>query len=77
MCVMQVTKREYSPESVWKDWTWRSQDDLMMNEAYFVESGDPNVDLSNKFVINAKPGKYASILTKFAGPLPCVEGKPC
>ncbi|KAJ8567046.1 hypothetical protein K7X08_019254 [Anisodus acutangulus] len=38
----EITKRDYAPESVWKQWTWRSQGDLLMNGAFFVESGDPD-----------------------------------
>ncbi|KAJ8546077.1 hypothetical protein K7X08_018660 [Anisodus acutangulus] len=38
----EITKRDYAPESVWKQWTWRSQGDLFMNGAFFVESGDPD-----------------------------------
>lgn len=75
--VMQVTKRDYAPESVWKDWTWRSQGDLMMNGAYFVESGDPSYDFSNKYSIKAKPGTFVNLLTRNSGPLNCKKGKPC
>lgn len=75
--VVQVTKRDYSPESVWKSWTWRSQGDLMMNGAFFVESGDPNFDFSNKYVIRAKPGAFVTRLTRFSGALSCREGMPC
>ncbi|RVW91186.1 hypothetical protein VitviT2T_026097 [Vitis vinifera] len=73
----EVTKRDYSPESVWKSWTWRSQGDLMMNGAFFVESGDPNFDFSNKYVIRAKPGAFVTRLTRFSGALSCREGMPC
>lgn len=57
------------PESVWKSWTWRSQGDLMMNGAFFVESGDPNFDFSNKYVIRAKHGAFVTRLTRFSGAL--------
>ncbi|TMW90279.1 hypothetical protein EJD97_015972 [Solanum chilense] len=74
----EVTKREYSPESVWKNWVWRSQGDLMMNGAFFVESGDPN----HKFttgpdMIHPRAGSDAGRLTRFSGSLNCIEGKPC
>lgn len=36
----QVTKREYAPESAWKNWLWKSEGDLMMNGACFVPSGN-------------------------------------
>jgi len=35
----QVTKRDYAPESEWKNWQWRSEGDLLMNGAFFVQSG--------------------------------------
>ncbi|KAF5741011.1 pectate lyase [Tripterygium wilfordii] len=75
----QVTKRDYSPESVWKSWSWRSEGDLMMNGAYFVQSGHPKSSrrFSNADMIKAKPGTYVTRLTRFAGSLNCVVGKPC
>ncbi|TYG76500.1 hypothetical protein ES288_D03G119300v1 [Gossypium darwinii] len=73
----EITKREYSPESVWKSWKWRSVNDLMMNGAFFVESGGPISRGNEKDVINAKTGASAGRLTRFAGALNCVEHKPC
>ncbi|KAF5726803.1 pectate lyase [Tripterygium wilfordii] len=75
----QVTKREYSPESVWKSWSWRSEGDLMMNGAYFVQSGHPKSSrrFSKVDMIKAKPGTFVTRLTRFAGSLNCVVGKPC
>ncbi|XP_054807155.1 probable pectate lyase 5 isoform X2 [Prosopis cineraria] len=35
----EVMKRENSPESVWKNWNWRSSGDLMLNGAFFTLSG--------------------------------------
>lgn len=71
-----MTKRDYAPESVWKTWSWRSEDDLMMNGAFFVESGQ-KVTNAPKTDIKAKPGKFASDLTRFAGALKCIVNKPC
>lgn len=73
---LQVTKRDYADESVWKSWTWRSENDLMMNGAFFVESGSP-VTNDKKDVIKAKPGTFVTRLTRFAGALDCAVGKPC
>ncbi|KAK4773865.1 hypothetical protein SAY87_028884 [Trapa incisa] len=75
----QVTKREYSPESVWKNWLWRSEGDLMMNGAYFVPSGSPKASFpfSKADMISAKPGTYVTRLTRFSGALNCKIGKPC
>ncbi|XP_074578697.1 pectate lyase-like [Curcuma longa] len=75
----EVTKREYSPENVWKDWNWRSEGDLMMNGAVFIPSGvDPNKSaFDEKDLIKAKPGTFVTRLTRYSGALDCVRGRPC
>ncbi|CAM8968361.1 unnamed protein product [Rhodiola kirilowii] len=74
----EVTKRDYATQDTWKHWTWRSEGDLMMNGAFFVPSGSP---LQKRYgrhdMIKAKPGTYASRLTRFAGALNCRTRKPC
>lgn len=35
----EVTKHEDAPESEWRHWNWRSDGDLMLNGAYFRQSG--------------------------------------
>lgn len=75
----EVTKRDYAEESVWKQWTWRSEGDLMMNGAFFVQAGDPskNRGFSKKEMISAKPGSFVTRLTRFAGALDCYDKKAC
>ncbi|KAG8637919.1 hypothetical protein MANES_15G176052v8 [Manihot esculenta] len=74
----QVTKRDYATEAEWKKWIWRSEGDLFMNGAYFVESGQKlSTTPSKKYLIKAKPGVYASKITRFAGALDCKRGKKC
>ncbi|KAF9663647.1 hypothetical protein SADUNF_Sadunf17G0073200 [Salix dunnii] len=74
----QVTKRDYAPESEWKTWTWRSENDLLMNGAYFIESGQPRTERPHKkFMITAKPGALATRMTLFAGALDCKPGRKC
>ncbi|GAB2221114.1 hypothetical protein Droror1_Dr00012282 [Drosera rotundifolia] len=75
----EVTKREYSPESEWKNWQWTSENDLMMNGAFFVESGDLNKkgSYAQRDVITAKSGSYVTRLTRFSGVLRCIENIPC
>lgn len=75
----EVTKREYTPESEWKSWLWKSEGDLLLNHAFFVESGDLNMVLpySTRELIEAKPGEFVASLTLYAGTLDCFEGKPC
>ncbi|KAM1377577.1 hypothetical protein EV1_038689 [Malus domestica] len=73
----EVTKREYAAENVWKSWNWRSENDLMVNGAFFIESGSPIRNLPEADMIQAKPGTFVAKLTRFAGPLKCIKGKPC
>ena len=76
----QVTKREYNPESVWMQWTWRSEGNLFMNGAYFTESGDPEWSSKHKDLydgISAAPAEDVTWMTRFAGVLGCKPGKPC
>ncbi|KAG9455375.1 hypothetical protein H6P81_008279 [Aristolochia fimbriata] len=75
----EVTKRDYAPESEWMKWTWKSEGDLLLNGAFFRQSGGPRKKLqySIKDFINAKPGSYVRRLTRFAGALNCRSGRPC
>ncbi|KAM3361398.1 putative pectate lyase P59 [Capsicum galapagoense] len=76
----QVTKREYSPDSVWMQWTWRSEGDLFMNGAYFIESGDPDWSKKHHDLydgISAAPADQVTWMTRFAGALACKVGEPC
>lgn len=77
---LQVTKREKFPESEWMKWTWVSEGDLFLRGAYFIVSGDKDwtrkhPELYDK--IMAAPAKHTAEMTKFAGALNCVVGKPC
>ncbi|XP_011013803.1 PREDICTED: pectate lyase-like [Populus euphratica] len=73
----EVTKRDYAVESVWKSWNWRSEGDLMLNGAFFVQSGNAIKTMNKQGVINAMPGRHVSRLTRFSGALDCVRGRPC
>jgi pectate lyase len=75
----EVTKRDNAPESTWKSWTWRSEGDLMMNGAFFVQSGNPSKDrqFDRSDVIKSKPGTFVPRLTRFSGSLKCKVGRPC
>ncbi|KAI8541612.1 hypothetical protein RHMOL_Rhmol08G0075600 [Rhododendron molle] len=78
----EVTKRETTKE-VWQNWTWRSEGDLMMNGAFFVESGDRNgaykalSRFESKAHTQAQPGTAVAVITRFAGPLACIPRRPC
>ncbi|XP_011098575.1 probable pectate lyase P59 [Sesamum indicum] len=76
----EVTKREYSPESVWKSWVWRSEGDIFQGGAFFVQSGDPTYTSKHpeKYdLIQAAPAQNVAEITKFAGALGCKVGVPC
>ena len=74
----EVTKREYTPYSEYKDWVWKSQDDLFLNGAFFNQSGGENERRFDRLdLIQAKGGQYAELLTRYAGALNCRVGKKC
>ncbi|XP_042415881.1 pectate lyase-like [Zingiber officinale] len=74
----EVTHRESAAESEWKNWNWRSEDDLYMNGAFFVQSGlDTAGGFSGHQLIKAKPGTAVGRLTRFAGVLDCRPNRPC
>ncbi|XP_027905068.1 probable pectate lyase P59 [Vigna unguiculata] len=72
----EVTKRTQATKEVWKDWNWRSEGDLFVNGAYFVESGK-KVTATPKTDVIAQSAKSVAILTQDAGPIKCVVNKPC
>ncbi|KAK7407344.1 hypothetical protein VNO78_09182 [Psophocarpus tetragonolobus] len=75
----EITKREYTTEQVWKNWQWRSINDEYMNGAFFREGGAKLTDrpFSRQDMMSARPGSYVGRLTRYAGSLRCVVGKPC
>ncbi|PKA46817.1 Pectate lyase [Apostasia shenzhenica] len=78
LAAKEVTKRDYAPEAVWRSWMWRSEGDLMMNGAFFVESGTQIIrKYSRHELIRAKPGTFVRRLTRYAGTLYCRVGRPC
>ncbi|KAB2011495.1 hypothetical protein ES319_D09G024800v1 [Gossypium barbadense] len=76
----EVTHRIYASESEWKNWVWRSEEDLLMNGAIFRTSGPlspPDLKFNEKDIIKAKPGTYVKTLTRFAGTLKCKKRIKC
>ncbi|XP_031097460.1 probable pectate lyase P59 [Ipomoea triloba] len=74
----EITHRAAGTPQQWKKWTWRSQGDIYMNGAYFVQSGDPNFN-HNKLYDGLRAFKAHEVtwLTRFAGVLTCKIGSPC
>ncbi|XP_052159078.1 pectate lyase-like [Oryza glaberrima] len=78
MKLKEVTKREYTSYDEYKEWVWKSQDDLFLNGAFFNESGGRNERRYNRLdLIQARNGRYVGRMTRFAGTLPCRVGKKC
>ncbi|KAI3846534.1 hypothetical protein MKX03_008216 [Papaver bracteatum] len=70
---ISVTKRDYTTEDQWMQWAWRSQNDLLINFAFFVGSGDitPTLPYSKQDFISSKAGTFVTRLTRFAGAINC------
>ncbi|KAH7515884.1 pectate lyase [Ziziphus jujuba] len=75
----EVTKRDYAPQSEWSKWRWRSEGDVMMNGAFFVQSGKPlkKDRFTRHDMIKYKPGTFVTRLTRYSGALKCVVGRRC
>ncbi|KAJ4757215.1 Pectate lyase [Rhynchospora pubera] len=74
----EVTKREYTLESEWQNWVWKSEGDLMNNGASFIQSGGRTEKrYGRKNFIKAKSGTYVRRLTRFAGALNCKRNQKC
>jgi pectate lyase len=72
---LQVTKRDVdAPESEWRNWSWTSDGDLMLNGAFFRASG-PEADF--KVPISAMSASFVAAMTASAGALSCNKGSLC
>ncbi|XP_060193802.1 probable pectate lyase P18 [Lycium barbarum] len=75
----EVTKHEDAPESQWRSWNWRSEGDLMLNGAYFRQTGA--VASSNTYArassLSARPSTLVGTMTTNAGPLSCKKSSRC
>ncbi|KAI4347621.1 hypothetical protein L6164_008419 [Bauhinia variegata] len=76
----EITHRGYAPESVWSKWQWRSEMDLLMNGATFLESGAPfnhHFPFPKGNFVKPRDGKFVTRLTRYTGALSCKVDKPC
>lgn len=76
----QVTNRNYATPAQWASWPWRSEGDIMVNGAYFIQSGDPKITQksSKKFnLMRPHSGKLVGELCTYSGTLRCTPGNPC
>ncbi|XP_059624568.1 pectate lyase-like [Cornus florida] len=76
-----VTHRDYASEAEWKNWVWRSQGDVFLHGAKFIESGDPTQALKllhdNDDHVQPQDGSMVTALTEFAGARSCKKNQPC
>nr|GMC92396.1 probable pectate lyase P59 [Ipomoea batatas] len=73
----EITHRAAGTPAEWKKWNWRSQGDIYMNGAFFVQSGDPNfMKKHNELYDGVKTFRAEEVtwLTRFAGVLNCKKG---
>ncbi|CAA2988832.1 pectate lyase-like [Olea europaea subsp. europaea] len=75
----EVTKHEDAPESEWSHWNWRSEGDLMLNGAYFVQSGAgaSSSTYARASSLGARPSSLVGSITTNAGALSCRRGSRC
>ena len=74
----QVTKRENSESSEWQSWNWRSDEDLMLNGAFFTPSGQETpASYIRATSMVARPASHLINTPPSAGVLDCQIGIPC
>ncbi|KAJ8559714.1 hypothetical protein K7X08_003772 [Anisodus acutangulus] len=74
----EVTKHEDAPESEWKNWNWRTDGDLMLNGAFFIQSGaGASSNYAKASSLSAKPSSLISSIVSGAGALSCRKGSRC
>ncbi|XP_077243760.1 putative pectate lyase 5 isoform X2 [Tasmannia lanceolata] len=76
----EVTKRmvEGRDGTNWRNWNWKSEGDLFLNGAYFIQSGIQSPETYEKPLnIKAMPASMVPTLTADAGALSCRSGVHC
>ncbi|WOL14365.1 putative pectate lyase 18 [Canna indica] len=74
----EVTKREEAAESEWKKWNWRSEGDLMLNGAFFTESGaGASSNYAKASSLGARSSSLVDVITASAGVVSCKKGSRC
>ena len=75
---MQVTKHEEALESEWRNWNWKTEGDLMLNGAYFRQSGSAGASTyARASSLSARPSQLVGSMTMGAGVLTCKKGSRC
>ncbi|XVF60160.1 hypothetical protein PTKIN_Ptkin08bG0021800 [Pterospermum kingtungense] len=74
----EVTKHEDAPESEWRSWNWRSEGDLMLNGAFFRQTGaGASSTYARASSLSARPSSLVGTITGTAGVLNCRKGSRC
>ncbi|CAN0925152.1 Probable pectate lyase P18 [Linum grandiflorum] len=73
----EVTKHEDAPESEWRNWNWRSEGDLLLNGAFFRQSGAAAGTYARASSLSARPASFVAAMTTTAGALSCHKGSHC
>ena len=74
----EVTKHEDAPESEWRHWNWRSEGDLMLNGAFFRQTGaGASSTYARASSLSARPSTLVNSMTRTAGALNCRKGSRC
>ncbi|PIN17800.1 Pectate lyase [Handroanthus impetiginosus] len=74
----EVTKHEDAPESEWQHWNWRSEGDLMLNGAFFRQTGaGSSSTYARASSLSARPSSLVGSITTAVGPLNCRKGSRC
>ncbi|XP_052176380.1 probable pectate lyase 12 isoform X2 [Diospyros lotus] len=72
----EVTKRLEAAEGEWKGWNWRSQGDVLVNGAFFVESGESlGVKYEKAYSVEPRSATFIDQITMNAGVLGCRSNK--
>ena len=66
-----------TPESQWQTWEWHSEGDLLLNGAFFVDSGTQHSNFQKAESVGSRPSTLVSIMTANAGVLNCKAGSAC
>lgn len=73
-----VTKHEDAPESEWRHWNWRSEGDLMLNGAFFLQSAaGASSSYARASSLSARPSSLVGSITLGSGALGCRKGSRC
>ncbi|KAJ8423895.1 hypothetical protein Cgig2_006232 [Carnegiea gigantea] len=74
----EVTRHQHAPESEWRHWNWKSEGDLMLNGAFFRQSGAGAASTyARANSLSARPSRLVGSMTRAAGVLSCKKGSRC